>query len=87
MSIYKINSLLLECNCSQITEQQHNKLYENSKKANGKQIRNLIKKYLPELYKELALHLHNPFEKQSVRTKTHFIYLHSATDYFLKFTQ
>jgi len=85
--IYKINDLVLTCNCSQITERQHDKLYEGSKKADGKKIRNLIKKHLPKLYNELALHLHNPFEKQCVRTKTHFIYLHSATDYFLKFTQ
>lgn len=82
--IYNIESLTLETTCAGISIDKYDELYTGAKKANGKKIRMLIKKHLPELYNDLCLNLYNPFEKQSVRTKTHFIYLHSATDYFLK---
>lgn len=78
------NGIMLECTCSSITETEWNKLYKGSRKANGKKIRMLIKKHLPELYEALSLNLNNPFEEQSVRTETHLIYIWSATDYFLK---
>lgn len=83
--IYNINSLLLETTCVDTSINEWNKLMENSVKANGSKIRNLIKIFIPELYADLMLQYYNPFEHQSKRTKTHFIYVHSGIEYFLRF--
>lgn len=83
MDIYN-SRIELECDCSQISQREHEKLYKGAKKANGSKIRMMIKKQLPNLYDYLALDFYNPFESQSVKTETHLIYIHSATDYFLK---
>mgnify|MGYP003402226643 FL=1 len=83
MDIYN-SKIELECNCSQISQIKHEQLYKRAKKANGKKIRMMIKKQLPDLYNDLALEFPNPFESQSVKTEMHLIYIHSATDYFLK---
>lgn len=83
MDIYN-SKIEIECNCSQISQIKHEQLYKGAKKANGKKIRMMIKKQLPDLYNYLALDFPNPFESQSVKTETHLIYIHSATDYFLR---
>ncbi len=83
--IYKISSLNIEATCCNISIKEWNKLMKNSAKANGFKIRKLIKKHIPELYESLNLDYYNPFENQCKRTKTHFIYVHSGIEYFLKF--
>ncbi len=77
-------SIYLECTCASISEQVWDKLYQGATKANGSKIRKIIKKHLPDLYDALALDFRNDFEHQSHKTKTHLIYIHSATDYFLR---
>ena len=76
-------SIDYETNCTAITINKWNQLMNNSVKANGKKIKALIKKHLPELFENLALEFYNPYEQQSKRTKTHFIYVHSGIEYFL----
>lgn len=83
--IYNIKTLCLQDTCQGISMNKFNKYMENSVKANGLKIRKLIKLHLPDLFKELSLEFYNPYECQSKRTKTHFIYVHSSIEYFLKF--
>ena len=83
MGIYE-KEIYLEHTCASIDINKWKELMNNSVKANGSKIRRMIKKQLPELYNELALQFHNPYEHQSVRTKTHLIYVHSMIEYFFK---
>ncbi len=59
-------------------------ILEKAIKADGKKIRTLIKKQIPDLYNALGLNFKNPFEKQSKKTKEYFIYCWSGVEYFLK---
>lgn len=73
------NGIVFETTCVDTNSQ---KLLIGAVKANGKKIKNIIKIHLPELYEDLCLNLKNPYEINSLRTKTHLIYCHSATEYF-----
>lgn len=42
-----------------------------------------ILKELPELYEALALNFYNPFMNQCKQTKTHYILVSSAIEYFI----
>ena len=77
--------IFLETDCTSISEKEWDKLMKGAVKANGSKIRRLIKQQLPDLYEALALNFHNPYEAQAVRTKTHFVYVHSAIEYFIRF--
>ena len=77
-------NIYLECRCCDISEFKWDKLMEGAKKANGSKIKGMIKKQLPELYNDLSLNFGNPYEQQSQKTKTHYIYVWSAIEYFLK---
>ena len=83
MSIYNVNIEYDTC-CSAISLDQWENLMTGAKKANGSKIRKLIKLQLPELYESLALDFRNPYEASSQRTATHFIYVSSAIEYFLR---
>jgi len=74
----------LECTCADISKPEWDKLMKGAVKTNGKRLRNLIKKELPKLYNALALYFYNPYEDQSQETSTHYIYVHSAIEYFLR---
>ena len=43
-----------------------------------------IKRELPRLYKELALDYYNPYGEQACQTKTLYILVHSAIEYFIE---
>lgn len=42
-----------------------------------------IKKHIPDLYENLSLDYYNPWENEVCRTKTHYILVHSAIEYFI----
>lgn len=71
--------------CSNINIFQWNNLMEGTKKANGKKIRNIIKRELPELYDALALDFYNPYESKCVHKEGLLVYVHSSTEYFIKY--
>jgi hypothetical protein len=77
-------NIQLECACCDISELKWDELMNGSKKANGSKIRKLIKNKIPDLYNALALDFNNPYESQSQKTNTHYIYVHSAIEYFLE---
>ena len=74
----------LQYTCDSISLPKWESLMKGSVKANGSKIRMMIKNQIPELYKELGLDFNNPYEHQSIRTKTHLIYIHSMIEYFFK---
>lgn len=77
----QINNLELETTCPQVTLEKWEELMKWAKRANKRIINNLVKKFIPELYKWLNLDLHNPYGY--FRTKIHLILVHSAIEYFI----
>lgn len=74
----------LQCTCADINIHEWNRLMKGSKPINYNWLKNKIKKHLPELYQDLLLEFVNPYGNQSRVTKTHYILVHSATEYFIK---
>ena len=77
----------LECidSCVGISSAQWDEYMEGTTKANGRMIRNHIKKHLPELYDSIDLDFFNPFEYQSRKKEGLFVYVHSMIEYFLRY--
>ena len=57
---------------------------KGSKPINYKWLVNKIKRELRYLYDELALEYYNPYETQCRVTKTHYILVSSAIEYFIR---
>lgn len=76
--------MYLDCTCEDITLDKWNDLMKSAKPINYKWLCNKIKRELPKLYSELCLNYYNPFMEQSKITKTHYILVHSAIEYFIK---
>jgi hypothetical protein len=76
--------MYLECTCENISIDRWNELMKGAKKVSYKRLVNLIKKELPYLYNELTLQYYNPWENDCKQTKTHYILVHSAIEYFIK---
>ena len=73
-----------ETNCTEISLDKWNELMRGARKASYKKLVGLIKKNLPKLYKELALDFPNPYAEQCKQTKTHYILVSSAIEYFIQ---
>lgn len=56
---------------------------KGAKPINYRWLKNKIKKNLPQLYRDLALEYHNPYENQCKVTTTHYILVSSAIEYFI----
>ena len=79
-------SIQLECDCTCININEWERLMENAVETDGQELREMIKIHEPDLYESLALDFRNPYEGQSQKTDTHYIYVHSAIEYFLLIT-
>ena len=73
-----------ETNCTEITIERWNELMKNSRQCSYKNLVDKVKKHLPELYSTLCLDMPNPYGYQSRQTRTHYILIHSAIEYFIK---
>lgn len=73
-----------ECSCADINIKQWNELMKGAKPINGRWLRHKIQKHLPELARELCLEFYNPYEDESCATKTHYIYVHSCIEFFIR---
>ncbi len=73
-----------ETNCTEINMEYWKELMKNSKKCSYKRLVSKIKKNLPELYNALCLNFPNPYDSHCRQTKTHYILVHSAIEYFIK---
>ena len=60
------------------------KLMKGARKCNYKRLVARIKKEIPGLYDELCLNLYNPWAESCQQTKTHYILVHSAIEYFIR---
>ena len=76
--------MYLECTCADISADKWTKLMKGGKPINYKWLVNKVKRELPNLYCELALEYPNPFKDECLVTKTHYILVHSAIEYFIK---
>ena len=76
--------MYLECTCETISLSKWERLMQGARKASYKNLVRLIKKEIPELYSSLSLDLYNPWENDCKQTKTHYILVHSAIEYFIK---
>lgn len=74
--------IYLECTCADISLAKWNRLMQGAKRTSYKRLVSLIKKELPDIYEALNLKLPNEYRKQTKETKTHFILVHSAIEYF-----
>jgi hypothetical protein len=74
----------LEYTCCEISLDKWNDLMNGAKPINYDWLKNKIRKHLPNLYKDLCLDFGNPYGQQSKVTKTHYILVHSAIEYFIK---
>lgn len=84
MDYNAITYLEYECNCTNCGSiHVWNRLMEGAVRANKRALNSLVKKFLPDLHKGLALQFHNPYNY--FRTETHLVLVHSAVEYFLKF--
>lgn len=72
------------CCCTDITIEQWNLLMHGARKCSYKKLVRMIKKQLPDLYRELALEFNNPYSDKCRQTKTHYILVHSAIEYFIE---
>ena len=77
------DKIRLVSDSTRMTLRQFDFLMEGAVKANGSKIRRMIKQQIPDLYESLALEYNNPYESNSKRTPTHYVYVHSGIEYFL----
>lgn len=73
----------LDCTCETISIEQWNKLMKGAKPCSYKRLISRIKANLPNLYEELCLDLYNPWHNSCRVTKTHYILVWSAIEFFI----
>ena len=76
--------MYLECTCTQVSADKWAELMKGGKPINYKWLVDKIKRELPNLYYELALEYPNPYKDECLVTKTHYILVHSAIEYFIR---
>ena len=74
--------MYLECTCTQITQSKWDRLMKGARRASQRKLNSLVKKHLPDLYEALALEFPNPYDY--FQTRTHWILVHSAIEYFIR---
>lgn len=75
--------MYLEADCTSIDIDEWNRLMKGARKCSYSKLIQRIKKEIPELYNDLCLDFGNPFAEQCRQTKTHYILVHSAIEYFI----
>ena len=81
--VYYRDKIEFEATCTGITIDEWNELMKGSVKANGSKIRQMIKTQLPDIWRAIS-YGYNPYEHQCRKTKTHYIYVWSAVEFFLR---
>ena len=76
--------MYLECTCADINIDKWNELMKGAKPMNYKRLVSKIKREMSELYDALSLDLSNPWENDCQQTKTHYILVWSAIEYFIR---
>lgn len=73
----------LDCTCCEITIEKWNKLMKGGSPIDYNWLISQIKSSIPSLYSALCLDFYNPYESSCRVTKTHYILVHSAIEYFI----
>lgn len=76
--------MYLDCTCIDVTSEEWSRLMKGARPLSYEWLKRRIKKHVPSLYKELGLDYMNPFSEQCKTTKTHYILVHSAIEYFIR---
>ena len=79
-----INTMYLETDCTSIDIERWNELMKGARKASYPRLVRRIKRELPKLYATLSLDAYNPWCGQCQQTRTHYILVHSAIEYFIR---
>lgn len=74
----------LVATCVNITQSEWDNLMKGARPLNYEWLKRRIKKNLPNLYNDLCLDYYNPWCEQCKVTKTHYILVHSAIEYFIR---
>jgi hypothetical protein len=77
----KVADLWLESTCADIGLAQWDRWMDGAVRADKRRINALVRRHLPELHRDLALNLRNPYNY--FKTRRHLILVHSAIEYFL----
>lgn len=72
-----------ETNCTAVSIDKWNALMKGARKCSYKRLVAKVKKEIPELYNSLFLDCYNPWKNDCKQTKTHYILVHSAIEYFI----
>lgn len=75
--------MYLEGTCVTFTAQECRERSKYSRKISWLWLKRRIKRELPELYSALSLNFPTMYEAETRSTKTHYIFVHSAIEYFL----
>ena len=75
--------MYLETTCQDVSLEQWNALMKGARKCSYKRLVARIKKEMPFLYDYLLLNLYNPWKNDCKQTKTHYILVRSAIEYFI----
>ena len=81
----QVDGLWLEATCTGINLAQWNRWMAGATRADHRQIDNLVRRHLPDLYAGLSLNLGNPYHY--FKTRRHLILVHSAIEYFLGYRE
>ena len=73
-----------ETNCTAVSIDKWNALMKGAIKCSYKRLVAKVKREIPELYKSLCLDMYNPWEDDCKQTKTHYILVHSAIEFFIR---
>ena len=75
-----------ECCCADVTERRWEQLMKGHKPCSYKRLVSLIQRDCPSMYNTLQLYLGNPYSGQCCKTRTHYVLVHSAIEYFFSIT-
>jgi hypothetical protein len=76
--------MYLEFTCADVSADKWDELMRGARKCSYKRLVKKVKKELPMLYNELLLDVYNPYENDCKQTKTHYVLVHSAIEYFIR---
>jgi hypothetical protein len=76
--------MVYECNCGDVSLSECKRLMKGARKCSYKKLVARIKKEYPKFYYGLGLDFYNPWESECKQTRTHYILVHSAIEYFFR---
>ena len=74
--------MYLQCDCTQVTLDKWHELMKGARKCSYKKLVRKIKNEMPNVYESLGLNFPNPWDSDCKQTRTHYILVHSAIEYF-----